>query len=133
MASIPIMGTDATVSLPSGMGCGSFFNAFSYNLTQSTAEAVGFGQLDAITRGAVRRASGTVGGVLTKGTSNDAPAHTKFVSASAGCTLSFLTGCTFSFNAVFSGLNVGVAVEAFDQSAYSWVRDGATTETWVTT
>lgn len=130
MAQTPLFGVQASVTLPSGIGC--LFNAFSYGLTQSYAEAIGFGYQDAQGYGAIRRASGVLSGVTTNGTANNVPGHAAIIQAPASLTLTFLTGCTLVFNMVFTALNMGVALENADQSSYGYTRSGSTTETWVT-
>ena len=124
-----LYGTSAAVgvALPSGMG--GLMNSFTYNLSQSAAEATGFGFQDAFTRGAVRRATGTVSGHPVTGQSL-APGTTSITQASQPTTLTYTTGNTMAFNAVYTQISLGVALEATDTLTYGFTRDGATTETW---
>ncbi len=132
-----IAGPDASVTWLTGFGCK--FNAFSINVNQSTMEGFGFGDTDPVVRGSgLNRGSGTLSGITTQGTTNDKPGPFSsgsllgFSSASANAVFTFMTGCTLSMNVVVSGIGLTVQMEAFDQSSYSWVKDGPITETWVT-
>lgn len=137
MAAKFIAGPDASVTFITGFGCR--FNAFSINVNQSTMEAYAFTDTDPTVRGSgLNRGTGTLSGVTTQGTANDRPGPNStgsllgFSSTSGAMTLVFFTGCTFAFNAVISGLGLAVQQEAYDQSSYSYVKDGPITETWVT-
>lgn len=128
MAQTTLAGPDASFTGPTAQGCK--FNAFSIGVTQSTMESVGFGEVDAETRGGVRRATITASGVTTHGTANDVFGIAVMTQAAGSLTLTFKTGCTLAMAAVNSGIGATVQLEAFDQSTYSYVKSLGITETW---
>jgi hypothetical protein len=128
MALTPAYGVDASVTLPSGIGF--MANAFSYNLSQSYAEVVRFGVVDAAGKGAVRRVNGIISGITSYGAANQFPGHSAITQASQALTLTFATGCFFIFNAVFTALSLNVALEQATGTVLGFTRDGTTTEVW---
>ena len=131
MSQVVLFGTDASVTMPSGMG-GRFASA-SRNITQGIARAAGFGDSWVTKKGTVKESSGTVAGFLTKGTTSDVVGIANMTRTGASLTLTFLTGCTLAGSAIFSGIGVATDFTGNSTSSYSYEIDGAVSETWVTT
>lgn len=136
---IMLAGPDASVTFPSGAPT-AHFNSFSYSVSLSSMESAGFGDLDAVTRGGVRRAGGVLSGTTSSGATETVSGgqtalfgHAGLVSLPASITLTMKAACTLTFFAVFTGINLSVQLESYDQTTISYVRSGPTTETWTST
>lgn len=133
MAQGILFGSDASVTMPTGMGA--FFRAFSLTISQQVARAVGFGSTWVAKKGTgAREAVGNVAGYTTKGTTSDKPGISNIIQSGSAATLTFYTGCTLTLNMIFSSVSVGAEFEANATSAYAFEADiTGVSETWVTT
>lgn len=129
MAQTILFGTDASVSALSGSGA--LFNAFSVDVTQGIAEAVGFGQTYVTRRGTAIGATASLSGFTTNGTANNAPGLSAMTRTGGTLTLTFISGCTLAFTAIPTGTGLGVQFLGNQSSGYTYASSGSITETWV--
>ena len=87
MAQAVLFGSDASVTMPSGIGCK--FASASMNITQAVARAAGFGDSWVTKRGTAKEAGGTVAGFMTKSTTSDVPGTEVMIRTCASLTIKF--------------------------------------------
>ncbi len=130
MAAAPLWGTDATIAT-TGFGC--HYNAFSINISQGTTSSYGYGDTWIRNHGTLLGATGSISGFTDNGATTDAPGlAAAFTRSGSSLTLTWKSGNTLGLTAVFSGLGMDNSVTGTPTSAYSFVADGAVTETWTT-
>lgn len=117
MAQTVAWGSGASVTWPTGIGF--MANSSRVNVSQSIAEAVGFGLAWALVQGMVKRYTAAMSGVLTYGTTSDQPALT-MTKAGVAVTITFSSGCTFSDTMVQSDNTMGSGAEVAGDASYAF-------------
>ena len=115
---------------------------FSFNLSQASAEAYGFGDTWINRHGTTLSASGTVSGFTTYGTASNDPGapvtgtpNVSIALARVGVelTMTWKTSCTMTVaHAIFTNIDLSDGFLGTPTSSYSWAADGACVESWLT-
>ena len=104
-----VIGNDGSVTMPAGVH-GGILNNWRSAFTSVVSETTGFG--DSVKRRnrlGMLGIEGSVSGIAQAGVSNAAPGVGDLVSAGSALVLLALTGCSYTFDAAFSGITHNVA------------------------
>lgn len=133
MAEVAIVGNDGAFTGfgASGADHAAKFSTWSLNVARVVSPTTEFGDASAKHRGGVATYSGTAAGVMSEGAANTEPGLDSFQAAGSVVTLTAAGSTWGTALAVISGADVSMDKNGDATISFSYIFDGAPTETWV--